>query len=92
MRIQVKKVKMNYYKYLKMMIIKILLKWKLNGFSKYTDEKGTIQEGEFEEGKSNRQGKIIKIKENNNNRSINFSGGVCLTIGAGWGFGKVEIT
>ena len=38
---------------------------KLNGFCKYTDENGNYYEGIFNNGELNGNGKIIKIKENN---------------------------
>ena len=44
---------------------------KLNGFSRFIDKDGTIYEGVFENGELNGIGKIIKMKENNNDKSIN---------------------
>ena len=43
----------------------------LDGFGKYIDENGNYYEGYFNNGELNGEGKIIKIKENNNDKSIN---------------------
>ena len=48
-----------------------LINKKLNGFSRFIDEDGTIYEGVFENGELKGIGKIIKMKENNNEKSIN---------------------
>ena len=39
---------------------------KLNKYGKYTDENGTIYEGEFQNGILNGKGKIIQLKQNKN--------------------------
>ena len=47
------------------------LNWKLNGLGKYTDEEGNYYEGIFDHGILNGNGKIIKIKDNNKDKSLN---------------------